>query len=140
MITFQEAGEMLRLTVSGVFDFDTSREMLLKCKAYTQQHKINKIDIRLEKITSCNSCAIGALILLADHAPGGFNIHLTECSEDVHQLFDSGFLDRFFSIQHTVASMPKPLCAGCFDSGYQSPVQNCNKTACASIGVYPLTH
>lgn len=101
MITLNESNGSLQVNVSGIFDFDTSREMLLKYKAYAQHHKISKIDVRLEQITSCNSSAIGALTLLADKAPVKFNVHLNRCSEEVHQLFDSGFIERIFHIHHT---------------------------------------
>lgn len=136
MISFNETGETLRVTVSGVFDFDTSREMLLKCKTHGQQHKINKIDVKLDQITSCNSCAIGALILLADKAPNGFSIHLDKCSEEVHQLFDSGFLDRYFSIQHT--ARPELPCTTCYEQNCASPAAGCDKATFLGSNVYPL--
>lgn len=104
MITLNTSGEALQVNVTGIFDFDASREMLLKCKTHSQQHSISKIDVRLEQITSCNSCAIGALTLLADKAIGGFNIQLNQCSEEVHELFDSGFLDRYLKV-HPAPSM-----------------------------------
>lgn len=98
MITVKKSGGLLQITVSGVFDFDASRSMLLQCKGLVQ----SRVDIHLEQITSCHSSAIGALSLLADRFPGGVNIHLNQCSEEVHQLFDSGFVDRFINRLRTL--------------------------------------
>lgn len=140
MITLlEETAELLQVTVSGNFDFEKSREMLLKCKTYAQQHKIEKIDVRLKQITSCNSCAIGALILVADKAPGGFGIHLEQCSEEVHQLFDSGFLDHFFKNQHAFSGHKELPCANCYNIGNKTPVPGCDKADFLGESIFPAT-
>lgn len=137
MITLEATTEFLQVNVSGSFDFEMSRQMLLKCKTYAQQHKIDKINVRLKQITSCNSCAIGALILLAEKAPGGFDIHLEQCSEEVHQLFESGFLDHFFNPKRTDSGHKDIPCANCYDSGCKTPVPGCDKASFLIERVYP---
>jgi ABC-type transporter Mla MlaB component len=74
--------------------------MLRKYKIHTQQNKVSKMEVRLTQVTACSSSAIGALILLADKMAGEFMVSLDQCNDKVHQLFDSGFLDRFLKIQH----------------------------------------
>jgi anti-anti-sigma regulatory factor len=58
MITLNTSGDALR-TVSGILDFDTSRDLLRKHKTHAQQHNIRKLDIHLSQVTHCSSCALG---------------------------------------------------------------------------------
>ena len=93
MMTFREVGDTLEFTISGAFDFDTSKAMLLQCKTAQYQHQIA---IQLHHVTSCNSCAVGTLALLSEKSHKELHIKLDKCSEDIQYLFHSGFLDRFF--------------------------------------------
>lgn len=103
MITLKETNESLQIAVSEIFDFDASREILLNCKDKTY----SKIDITLNQITSCNSFAIGALSLLADKSTGAFNVDINQCGEEVHQLFESGFLNLLLKIKCSANSKPE---------------------------------
>lgn len=100
MITLNASGDTLQFKVSGMLDFNISREMLRKYKIHTQQNKVSKMEVHLTQVTACSSSAIGALILLADKTAGELMVSLDQCNDEVHQLFDSGFLDRFLKIQH----------------------------------------
>lgn len=125
MIKLKEQGDLLQVTVSGVFDFDTAREMLLKSKAQLKQDGLSKIDIHMEQVSSCNSCAVGAMLLLSEQVPSGFRVHLSNCDKGVHQLFDSGIFDSYFYIDHSHDKQADNPCARCFNSGCQTPVPGC---------------
>jgi len=138
MITLNTSGDALRLTVSGILDFDASRDLLRKYKIHAQQHNIRKIDIHLSQVSHCSSCAIGALILLSDKAPGQFMVHLDRCTDEVHRLFDSGFLDRFLKIEHPTPVHQELPCADCFDKGCHTPVAGCEDANFLSSNMDPL--
>lgn len=125
MITLNESGDTLHVTIRGVFDFEASRTMLRKFKTHTQHRNIRKIDVSLKQITFCNSFAIGSLIILAKKAGDGFNIVLDECNEDIHQLFDSGFLDRFFQSHPATHARHRLPCARCYKKDCTSSGAGC---------------
>ena len=138
MISLHNNGETFKISISGIFDFDASRELLRKSKIHAQAHSINKIEVHLEGITSCNSCAIGALILLAEKAPGGFGIQLKQCSDDVWKLFNSGFLDRYFQITKNTPAKQSLPCDSCHEAGCQQPTPTCEHAHFLGPDVYPL--
>lgn len=99
----QEEGRGLRATVSGDFDFEASRELLLGLRRRWQDGA-SGVDITLRDVTRATSCSIGTLMLISEFAGRNFRIHLEHCENDVHGLFASGLLDRFF---------PPEVLAGC---------------------------
>lgn len=99
----QEEGRSLQATVSGDFDFEASRELLLGLRRRWQAD-VPGIDITLRDVTRATSCSIGTLMLISEFAGRNFRIHLDRCENDVHGLFSSGLLDRFF---------PPEVLAGC---------------------------
>lgn len=138
MITLNSSGDALRLTVSGTLDFDASRDLLRKYKLHAQQHDIRKIDIHLSQVSHCSSCAIGALILLSEKAPGQFMVHLDRCTDEVQRLFDSGFLDRFLAIDHAHPVRQELPCTDCYAANCQQPVADCEKAGFLGPDIYPL--
>lgn len=125
MINLKEQGDLLQVTVSGTFDFDTAREMLLKAKAKLKGNGLCRVDVHMEQVDSCNSCAVGAMILLSEQASSGFQVHLSNCNKSVHQLFDSGIFDSYISVQHGAAKTTASPCARCFNTGCKTPVPGC---------------
>ena len=96
MINTREAGGTLHVIVSDLFDFDTSRELIRSCTALIKAHKVHQLQVTLKNVTYCNSCAIGALLVLSERVKGQFQLRLEDCHSEVNQLFDSGLLDRYF--------------------------------------------
>ena len=125
MINLKEQGDLLQVTVSGIFDFDTAREMLLKAKERLKQNGLRRVDIHMEQVDACNSCAVGAMILLSEQAPSGFQVHLSNCNRVVHQLFDSGIFDSYISVEHGAIKTTDSPCSRCFDTGCKTPVPGC---------------
>jgi anti-anti-sigma regulatory factor len=113
MIDFSHEGELLRITVSGDLDFATARELLLSGRKRLDQLAATRIEITLRKASLPSSCAIGAMLILAETVDGRLILRQDDCSPEVRQLFDSGLLDRYFGL-----SRPAPLaapagCRGC---------------------------
>jgi anti-anti-sigma regulatory factor len=95
--------------VTGAFDFDAARTLLLECKSHPLQ-TIAGITVHLDGVTHIDSCGIGALSLLQDLVGvERFSLDLANCAPVVRQLFESAILDQFVS--------PRTLrhCATCFD-------------------------
>lgn len=93
----------LRASVSGNFDFDASRQLLLGVKAQWRAGA-QAVEVQLRNVTQASSCAIGAMMLLAEMAGSNFHVSLENCAGEVCALFDSGLLDRYF---------PSEALAGC---------------------------
>ncbi|HEX5803345.1 MAG TPA: hypothetical protein VFY24_09990 [Azospira sp.] len=104
----EDAGRNLQATVSGDFDFETSRTLLLGLRKRWQSG-MSGVDVTLRDVTRATSCSIGTLMLISEFAGRNFRIHLEHCQSDVSGLFSSGLLDRFFP--------PEVLagCRGCLD-------------------------
>ena len=102
-------GGQVTAYVTGAFDFDAARTLLLECKSHPQQ-TIAGITVHLDGVTHIDSCGIGALSLLQDLVGiERFSLDLANCAPVVRQLFESAILDQFVS--------PRTLrhCATCFD-------------------------
>lgn len=91
----QENDRRLRVTVFGDFDFELSRDVLLKVKAHCRDG-VTDVRILLKGVTRISSAAIGTLALLADIAGSRVSIRNEQCAEQVHALFASDLLDRYF--------------------------------------------
>lgn len=127
MIDLKNHGDLLKVTVSGVFDFDKAREMLRQSREqFKLHHGLNKVNIHMDKVTSCSTCAIGAMMMLAEQSPVGFKIHLSDCHSGVHQLFDSGILDNYLHInERSSEKTAGNACANCFSTGCKTPTPSC---------------
>lgn len=93
----------LQATVSGDFDFETSRQLLLGVKK-EWRGGARGVDIVLREVTRATSCSIGTLMLISELAGRNFQLRTERCRSEVQGLFDSGLLDRFF---------PAEVLAGC---------------------------
>lgn len=91
----QDENQCLRATVSGEFDFETSRQLLLGVKKQWRPG-MSWVDVTLRDVSRATSCSIGTLMLISEFVGKHFRIHLEDCERDVHGLFGSGLLDRFF--------------------------------------------
>lgn len=83
----------LLATVEGAFDFASSRQ-LLHDVGQLWHNDARALVVRLRRVQTVNSCAIGALMLLGERAGAKLGICLDDCADSVRQLFDSGLLDR----------------------------------------------
>lgn len=102
-------GGQVTAHITGAFDFDAARTLLLECKSHPQP-TIAAITVHLDGVTHIDSCGIGALSLLQDLVGvERFSLDLANCAPQVRQLFESNILDQFVS--------PRTLrhCATCFD-------------------------
>lgn len=117
MIILNTHGDTLHATVKGAFDFNTAQDLVRECKPHLRAKDITRVEVTLEQVTHCNSCAIGAMLVLSEWVHGDFRLNLQDCHADVHQLFDSGLLDRYFggNCPTTGYSAPTPACARCLD-------------------------
>jgi anti-anti-sigma regulatory factor len=82
-------------TISGDFNFESSRALLLGVKKCWQSDG-GTVLVHLWKVTRTTSCAIGAMAALAEMAGKNFHLSVEQCANEVHALFDSGLLDRYF--------------------------------------------
>jgi len=110
-----ENEQTLHVTVSDVFDYDKAKALLLEVKRRYEPARGKQLVIDLVSVPQVNSCAIGALILLAELAPGRFRIGMREVGPMVREMFSSGILDRFFT--HRVCEHQPAGCATCFEAG-----------------------
>ena len=124
MIAFRQSAELLHITVSGNCDFALARELLATCKSQMLEGNIKQIEILLEEVTSCNTCTIGAMLLLSELVQGKFQLSVNNSSPDVHHLFESGLLTRHFGSHHTSASQVT-ACSRCFQVNCEFPGPNC---------------
>ncbi|MFA7291442.1 MAG: hypothetical protein WC023_04250 [Rhodocyclaceae bacterium] len=85
----------LLASVSGNFDFDASRQLLLGVKAQWKAGA-QTVEVQLRNVTQASSCAIGTMMLLSEMAGCAFHVSLENCAGEVCALFDSGLLDRYF--------------------------------------------
>lgn len=83
-------------TVTGDFDFAASRELLLGVRRQWGAGA-QEVVVHLHRVTRTSSCAIGAMLLLAEMAGEGFHVRVEHCAGEVIGLFGSGLLDRYFS-------------------------------------------
>jgi len=76
LIAIHQSGELLQVTINGECTFAVTQELLLICKTRLHEGEITRIEILLEKVTSFNSCAMGAMVLLAEWVHGNFQIYV----------------------------------------------------------------
>ena len=89
----------LRVTVFGDFDFELSRNVLLGVKTHWRAG-VTDVLIVLKGVTRISSAAIGTLALLADMAGSRVAVQNEHCAVEVHALFASDLLSRYFSCSH----------------------------------------
>ncbi|MGZ4969069.1 MAG: hypothetical protein ACXV8O_04760 [Methylobacter sp.] len=80
MIAIHQSGELLHVTISGECSFAVIRELLIACKIRLYESNITRIEILLKDVTSFNSSAIGAMLLLSDWVNGNFHIYVDNCN------------------------------------------------------------
>lgn len=91
------ANRKLHATVTGRFDFETSRHLLLEVRKMYLNLGAEGVEVTLRGVENTTSCAIGALILISELAGASFLIRTQRCSGDVHALFSSDLLERYLS-------------------------------------------
>lgn len=84
----------LYATVSGDFNFQSSRELLLGVRKHWSA-KGHDLVVHLSKVTHATSCSIGVMALLAEMAGRNFHVHLDQCDGDVESLFDPSLFGRY---------------------------------------------
>ena len=88
----------LHVTVFGDFDFELSRNVLLGVKTHWRAG-VSEISIVLKGVTRVSSAAIGTLALLAEMEGSQVSILNEHCAAEVHALFASDLLSRYFPSQ-----------------------------------------
>jgi anti-anti-sigma factor len=110
-------GKALQAEVRGSFDFEASRSLLALCRPAFGP-ALQSVTIELVGVHLVRSCALGALLVLSEHAGRvGIALRLKDCAENIAYLFSSGMFSRHFTIEQARE------CAGCVESG-------CRKTDC----------
>ncbi len=95
-ITSGQSGVMT-VKVRGDFDFHAARHLLIGVRRQWSRD-LNELYICLDGVVRANSCAIGAVALLADMAGDMFHMRINRCSCEVESLFTSDLLDRHFPV------------------------------------------
>lgn len=92
-------------TVQGAFDLNSARKLLMGVKGHWVDGS-TEIFVSLYRVTYTNACAIGAMALLSELAKRNFHVRIVQCAAPVHELFESGLLERHF---------PRDMLQGCRD-------------------------
>jgi hypothetical protein len=121
MIILSEQGELLQVLIHRNFDFSIASEMLRECKTRLRKNGIKRISITLERVIESNSCSIGAVLLVAEMLPEGFNIDLNECSAEVNYIFGSELLGKYIVNASFGSVLASSDCANCFSKNCQMP-------------------
>ena len=124
VIAVRLTGNLLSATVHEHCDFSAARELLRSCKKHMLDGKVARIEILLDEVTKCNSCIIGAALLLSDAMNGNFEIRVKNSSAEVHSLFESGLLKRYFD-NSTSHDHSRIVCSKCFQTNCQTPGPHC---------------
>ena len=90
-----ESNRLLHVTIFGDFNFELSRDVLLRVKAHCR-NGVTDVLIMLNGVTRISSAAIGTLALLAEIVGSRVSIRSERCAEQVYVLFSPDFLGRYF--------------------------------------------
>ncbi|WP_171696681.1 hypothetical protein [Methylomonas sp. ZR1] len=93
-------GEWFEVTIRNTLEFAKCHELLASCKAHTKVNTRAGARITLENIPTFNMCGIATISLICDWMQAGVELNLQGCGGDVHQIFDTGIFDKYFS-KHT---------------------------------------
>lgn len=96
MMDMLQSGNELQVTIRNGFDFTMAHRLLTVCSAVDRAQHDLQIEVRIDSGARCNSCVIGALLLLSELVPGRLRINLRDCSPQVIQLFLSDPLKPHF--------------------------------------------
>ncbi|MBD9359078.1 hypothetical protein [Methylomonas fluvii] len=105
-------GELFEVTIRNTLEFAKCRELLASCKAHSKTNPRAGAKIRLENIPTFNMCGIATISLICDWMHAGVELHLQGCGGDVHQIFDTGIFDKYFS-KH--APFVRAACHDCLE-------------------------
>ena len=95
-VTMDASGQ-ITARITGVFDFDAARTILLEYKNLPEE-AIAGITVHLDGVTHINSGGVGVLSLLQDLVGiERFALDLGNCAPLVRQLFESNILDPHVS-------------------------------------------
>lgn len=96
MVRVEAGNSEIRVHVSGEFDFQTARAMLVAARERLRDAPGHRVVIRLKEVTRVESSGVGALIILAEEVSGGFAVETIDCSPDVQRFFASGLMERYY--------------------------------------------
>ncbi len=123
MITIKQRKGLLSAALSGKCDFSAAREVLLRCEKITQETKIARVNILLEKVDSLNSCIIGAMLMLSDLVHGNLKVKVRNCSPEIQRLFESNFLTHYLDV---ISLSPlSTTCSRCFSANQKLDSAEC---------------
>jgi anti-anti-sigma regulatory factor len=126
MIDVSESPDRVKVTISGECDFVIAKEMMLACRNRIKAGAPSRIEVVLDNVTYCNSCIIGASLVLSDMVKGNFGIIVTNSNPQVHQLFEDGQIESFFN-DRSKSTVPHDACAGCLQGDCAKPGPHCKK-------------
>jgi anti-anti-sigma factor len=110
-------GGALQAEVRGSFDFDSSRKLLSLCRPAFGP-ALQSVTIELVGVQIVRSCALGALLVLSEHAGRvGIALRLKDCADNIGYLFGSGMFSSHFTVEQARE------CATCVETG-------CHKEGC----------
>ena len=108
-------GRRLHAVVRGSFDFESSRSLLAQCRPGFGP-SLQSVTIELVGVHAVRSCALGALLVLSEHAGRvGIALRLKDCAEHIAYLFSSGMFSQHFTIEQARE------CASCVEGGCGKP-------------------
>lgn len=87
--------ETICATVSGELDFEAARNLLLSVRKRWSPD-IRNLTVGLDRVTHTSSCAIGAMVLLAELASDAFHLRIERCPREIEELFTSELLEHHF--------------------------------------------
>lgn len=114
--------ELFEVTIRNTFEFGKCRELLALGKAHAKANPRAKARINLENIPTFNMCGIATISLICDWMKAGVELNLQGCGSDVHQIFDTGIFDKYFS-KHT--PFVRAACHDCLESTKPRLAKDC---------------
>ncbi|HMX15655.1 MAG TPA: STAS domain-containing protein [Rhodocyclaceae bacterium] len=96
MVRVEAGNAEIRIHVSGEFDFQTARAMLVAARERLAKTPGHRVVIRLTEVTRIESSGVGALIILAEQVASGFTVETADCAPEVERFFASGLMERYY--------------------------------------------
>ncbi|WP_020484574.1 hypothetical protein [Methylomonas sp. MK1] len=115
-------GELFEVTIRNTLEFAKCHKLLASCKAHAKINPRASARITLENIPTFNMCGIATISLICDWMQAGVELNLQGCGGDVHQVFDTGIFDKYFS-KHT--PFVRAACHDCLERTKPGLAKDC---------------
>lgn len=98
-ISIDTSGETGRISISGAFDFNCSREFREACGKVLATRNVRHVEVELAKSDYIDSSALGMLLLLREEsAAAAKTLKLVHCGETVRQVLQVAHFETLFNI------------------------------------------